>query len=271
MHNPETLFASEDHWVTSMGAWFPQKGAVLRGRTVFNDFREFSWMGLLLFGITGRVFDEKQMRLFEGMWKLCANYPDPRIWNNRVAALAGTVRSTATLGISAATAVSESTIYGFRAVIRCIDMLYRMQRQLERGGDLTALVHQELEIHQGIFGYGRPIQQKDERIAPMLALAKELGFADGPHVRLAFAIEEVLLSKRWRWRLHINIAALLAALAADQGLSGLEYYRFVIPCFSGGMLPCHIDAIDKPEGTLFPLRCERIAYHGVARRLWHAA
>ncbi|TAN53259.1 MAG: hypothetical protein EPN21_01845 [Methylococcaceae bacterium] len=269
MRGPEALFASEDHWVTSMGAWFPQRGAILRGKAVFEDFQELSWMGLLLYAITGRVFDENQMRLFEGMWKLCANYPDPRIWNNRVAALAGTARSTATLGISAATAISESTIYGFRAVIRCIDMLYRFQQQLEQGMDLTTLVQQELEIHQGIFGYGRPIKQKDERIAPMLALAQELGYAGGAHIRLAFAIEDVLLSKRWRWRLHINIAALLAALAADQGLSCREYYRFMIPCFAGGMFPCHIDAIDQTEGTLFPLRCTRIVYNGAARRRWH--
>ena len=40
------------------------------------------------------------------------SYPDARLWNNRVAALAGTARSTGTLGIAAALAVSEAKIYG---------------------------------------------------------------------------------------------------------------------------------------------------------------
>ena len=37
------------------------------------------------------------------------SYPDARIWNNRVAALAGSARSTGNLGVSAALAVSEAS------------------------------------------------------------------------------------------------------------------------------------------------------------------
>ena len=268
MSDPNKLLANEDNWITDIGAWFPSEGAVLRGKRLFHDFHELSWMGLLLYGITGRTFDANQTRLFEGMWKLCCNFPDPRLWNNRVAALAGTARSTAGLGVGAAIAVSEASIYGRRPDIRTIDLLYRTQQHLEQGADLSTLIQNELETHGEIFGYGRPITQKDERIAPMLALAKNLGYGGGTYVRLAFAIEEVLLSRRWRWRLRINIAALLAGLAADLGLSRLEYYRFMIMCFCGGMLPCHIDAMNKPEGTLLPLRCDRIAYHGPGKRRW---
>lgn len=39
--------------------------------------------------------------------------------------------------------------------------------------------------------------------------------------------------------------------------------EFMGLCFSAAMFPCHIDALDQPEGTLFPLRCERIAYLGL--------
>jgi len=252
-----------------MGAWFPAERVVLRGKDLFQDFQGLPWMGLLLYGITGRIPDDKQIRLFEGMWSLCTSYPDPRLWNNRVAALAGTARSTAALGIGAAIAVSEATIYGRRPDIKTIDLLYRLQRQLDQGADLAELVRSELQTRRGITGYGRPITRKDERIPPMLALAKELGYADGPHVRLAFAIEDILL--RGRWRLHMNVASLLAALAADQGMSCQEYYRFMVLSFTGGMFPCHIDAMNKPEGALFPLRCERIAYKGPARRKWKDA
>jgi hypothetical protein len=71
--------------------------------------------------------------------------------------------------------------------------------------------------------------------------------------------------------MNMTIAALVAALAADQGLSPKEYYRYTVLSFTAGMFPCHIDAMNKPEGTLFPLRCERIAYQGPARRTWDDA
>lgn len=267
MQGPELLIASEDRWITAMGAWFPGERVVLRGKDLFQDFQGLPWMGLLLYGITGRIFDAKQIRLFEGIWSVCASFPDPRLWNNRVAALAGTARSTAALGVGAATAISEATIYGHRPIIKTIDLLYRLQRQLEQGADLADLIRAELETRRGVSGYGRPITKQDERIPPMLALARDLGYADGAYVRLAFAIEDVL--QRGRWRMHMNIAVLVAALAADQGLSCEEHYRFLVLSFSGGMFPCHIDAMNQPEGTLFPLRCERIAYKGPARRKWN--
>jgi citrate synthase len=266
MRGPEQLFDSEDRWVTSMGAWFPGERVVFRGQDLFHDLKDLSWMALLIYGITGRVQDEKQVRLFNGIWTLCTSYPEPRLWNNRVAALAGTTRSTATLAISAANAVSEASIYGRRPDIRAIDFLLRTQEQLDRGADLEELIRAEIKKYKGIFGYGRPITPKDERIGPLMALAKELGFSEGSYLKLAFAVEEILL--RGRWRLHMNIAAVAAALAADQGLSRREYYHYLVLSFSAGMFACHLDAMNKPEGTFFPLRCDRVAYAGKSRRIW---
>ena len=128
MRGPKYLFESEECWHTRMGMAIPEKGKVIfRGKDLFRDLNNLPWMGLLLYGITGRIPDDKQIRLFEGIWTLCTSYPDPRIWNNRVAALAGTVRSTAALGISAATAVSEASLYGRRPDIRAVDFLYQAE------------------------------------------------------------------------------------------------------------------------------------------------
>lgn len=223
-------------------------------------------MGLLLYGITGRIFDDKQIRLFEGIWTLCTSYPDPRLWNNRVVALTGTARSTAALAIGAATAVSEASIYGRRPDIRAIDFLFRAQERLNEAIELAEIVRSEIRKHKGIFGYGRPIVREDERIEPLMRLARDLDFADGCYIKLAFAIEEILL--KGRWRLHINVAAVAAALAADQGLSRQEYYQYLILSFSIGMSVCYLDANKKAMGTLFPLRCTRIRYRGAARRNW---
>lgn len=266
MQGPKDLFKHEDHWVTNMGAWFPGERVVFRGKDLFHELRDLPWMGLLLYGITGRIPDEKQIRLFEGIWTLCTSYPDPRLWNNRVAALAGTVRSTAALAIGAANAVSEASIYGRRPDIQAIDFLMRAKCQLDKGADLEEFVKKELRKYKTIPGYGRPITRKDERIEPLLALAKELDFTQGSYVKIAYATEEILL--KGRWRLYMNIAALTASLAADQGLSRREYYHYATLSFSAGMLPCYVDALKKPEGAFFPLRCDRVKYEGRPRRIW---
>ena len=266
MRGPQTLLDSENHWETDMGAWFPGERVVFRGKDLFQELGDSSWMGLLLYGITGREFNEKQIRLFEGIWTICTSYPDPRIWNNRVAALAGSVRSTSALGISAATAVSEASIYGRRPDTRTIDFLYRTKKQLETGNTLQEIVRSELKKHKNIFGYGRPLVRTDERITPLMTLANQLGFADGDFVKLTFSIEKVLLEGRWR--MHMNIAAVAAGLAADQGLSTREYYQYLVLSFSAGMTACNVDTYTKPEGSLFPLRCNRIRYEGVSSRKW---
>lgn len=266
MKGPKQLLEHEDHWVTSMGAWFPGERVVFRDKDLFDELNDISWMGLLLYGITERFFDENQLKLFEGIWVLCTSYPDPRLWNNRVAALAGTSRSTGELAISAANAVSGASIYGHRPIIRAIDFLFRAKELLQQGANLTELVRVELKKYRGIAGFGRPLVRGDERIQPLMSLAEKLGLANGKYVQLAFAIEEIL--SQGRWRLQMNIAALAAALGADQGLSRREYSQYLTLCFSAGIVACYIDAVGKSEGIFFPIRCQKIRYFGTRRRTW---
>ena len=80
----------------------------------------------------------------------------------------------------------------------------------------------------------------------LLKLAKELNLADGPYTQLAFELENILLQGRWRMRM--NVAALAVVLAADQGLTEREYYLFLIPCFTAGIMPCFIEANERHEG-----------------------
>lgn len=267
MSGPEQLYQYEDHWPTAMGAFLSVEGRVVfRGKDLLHDMQDLPWAGLLWYGITGKMPDAKQIQLLEGIWRICNSYPEPRIWNNRIAALAGTARSTGALAIGAATAVSEASVYGLRNTVLSLDFLYRLQRQLDRGVALYDALMAEKEKYRIIPGYGRPIRNEDERIPPMLELARSLGLAETPYVRLVFAIEDIL--SRSRWNLRMNIAALLAALAAEQGLSCQEFYLFRVLGYSGGMFPCYIDAADKPEACFFPLRCDRISYEGNPARPW---
>jgi citrate synthase len=262
----DELLNSEDILITDMGGWFQGERVVLRGKDLFTEFANASWIEVLLFGITGRRFTSNQIKLFNGVWNISASYPDPRIWNNRIVALAGTARSTAALAIGAATAVSEATIYGRGPDIRSIDFLLRTKAKLDAGQDLGTIIKKELKLRRVIAGYGRPVINKDERINPLEKLAKSLGLFDGAYVKLAYDVENYLI--KGRYRMKMNVASLIASLCADQGLTAQEYYKYTVLCFSAGMFPCYIDAVNKPEGSFFPLRCERINYTGVAKRQW---
>jgi hypothetical protein len=264
----DTLLHCEDNLETDLGAWFAGERVVFRGKDLFTELADLPWMGLLLYGITGRIMDEKQIHLFQGMWSVCASYPDPRIWNNGVASLAGTTRSTVSLGAASAIAVSSARIYGGQADFNAIQFLKRAAAiDPANGEDLADFVLRTLREKRVVPGFGRPITKVDERIAPLMRFAKSLGFHNGRHVKLTFEIERILQQNRRRLRL--NIAGLAAALAADQGLTEREYAGYVALDFGAGIIPCYFDAADKPEGSFFPLRCDRISYAGPEPREWN--
>lgn len=266
MSSPEDLLRYEDNWPTDKGLTFAGQRAVYRGADLFAELHELRWMALFMLGITGRRFTERQIDLFESLWSLSTSYPDPRIWNNRVSALAGTCRSTGALGLSSAIAVSEARIYGFQPIVGAYDFITRANRVRLDGQPLPDLVLQELKRSRTIAGYARPRINSDERIEPLGRRAEALGFGQGEHLETAREIERILIAHRYR--LRMNVAAMAAALAADQGLSRAEYYQFVLPCFIAGMVPCFMDAEDRPAGAFLPLRCDRIEYSGPAARPW---
>ena len=212
-----------------MGAFFPGERAVFRGHDLHTLVKDMDWLELYLFGITGRRYSPQQMKVLQTISNF-TSYPEARIWNNRVAALAGTARSTGNLGIAAALAVSEAQIYGRGIDLRAIEFLTRVKNQVDMGANLTALVRSELKQKRGIAGYGRPIISEDERIAPMMELVHEQKLNVGAHLKLAFEVERILIDGRWR--LRMNYASLAAALCADFGMSptGILFFQYV--CFS---------------------------------------
>lgn len=265
MNGPERLQQQTDILKSRMGACYPGERAIFRGHDLHAELKDMDWIELYIFGITGRRFTPEQLRLLHAIW-VCTSYPDARIWNNRVAALAGSARSTGTLGIAAALAVSEASIYGRGIDIRAIEFITHTRKLRDNGTELADCVEKELKIHRGIAGYGRPLASGDERITPIMALAQSLGHGNGPHVQLAFEVDNFLLAGRWR--LRMNYGAMAAALCADMGLSPHEYYLFMFPAFLAGMPPCYIENAERPEGTLFPLSCDHILYEGPPKRQW---
>ncbi len=266
MKNHELLEKYEGMWPSNVGGWSPGHGVMYRQRALFSDVSDMGWLGMLLYGMTGREFSGKQISLIEKIMIIASSFPDPRLWNNRIAALAGTVRSTHTLGISAANSMSETRYFGHRPNIKVIDFLFRADQWREQSGDLREFVLSELEKKQRIPGYGHPLVKHDERITPLLEAAGRLNCADGKFTRLVFEVEDITTEVRDDMR--PNVAALAAGLLADQGVTAREFYQISWLSFLGGMFPCYKDTFDSPEGAFFPFSCNGLRYRGKAKRTW---
>ena len=151
MNGPQMLEEHVGELITSMGAFFPGERVVFRGKDLFTSLKDLDWLELYVFSITGRRYTPQQMRVLHVLWTH-NSFPDARLWNNRVAALAGTARSTGPLGISAALAVSEAKIYGGASQLRCSEFLTRAKKMVDEGADLEALVRAEIKEKRGIVG-----------------------------------------------------------------------------------------------------------------------
>jgi hypothetical protein len=249
-----------------MGAFYPGSHVIFRGKDLHRELQDLDWPSLYLYSITGREIPREHRIVLTAIWTL-TSYPDVRLWNNRVAGLAGSARSTGNLAVAAALAVSEANIYGRGIDIRAADFFIRTRKTVAAGGSLEECILAEMAVHRSIAGYGRPIINGDERTPHMLKLMEELGMAQGSHLRLAYEIDEYL--QQSRWQKCMNFGGFAAALGADAGLSAKEYYFWVFPAFLAGMPPCYLEAAEeKPEGTLYVAPCSDIAYDGPAPRRW---
>ncbi|MEM7304298.1 MAG: hypothetical protein AAF372_02090 [Pseudomonadota bacterium] len=266
-HTESPLLEFEDSWKTTLGGSVTGERVVVHGRNLFEELNDYSWLKLLLFMITEREFNQNELEMLDKLWTFSVSYPDPRVWNNRVSALAGTAGSTPALAVGAASAVSEAKIYGGQAILGAFDFIVDCKNKIDSGQKLDDIIRQELKINRAVYGYGRPIVKRDELIAPFEKVMRKLGFDQGDHVKLIYQIEDIL--KNGRWRMQMNIAALSAAIGADMGLSAKEYYLWTVNSFNAGITACFLDANNKMPGALFPVRCKRIKYEGVAKRKWN--
>lgn len=257
-HISEQLEHYHHHWPTTKGKVTVGERAVLHGRDILYDLRKMDWLSLHFFSITSFEPDPKKLEAMMHIWAGCS-YPDPRIWNNRIAALAGSARSTAGLAFGAASAVSEATIYGNRANIKCLDTLLRAHDAVNNGTDLKDFILSEIKIGRKIFGYGRPVRNKDERIPAMMEHLKELELLDDPYIQIALQMEQILGDLKG---LCMNSSGISAGIAASLGLTPRQYHVFLSPVFGIGFSPCYMEATEKPETCLFPVKCTEVKYTG---------
>ena len=132
----------EDNWQTTMGGMMFDDGLVsavmLRGKDILTELQHKTWFEYLLFAVTGNE-DPKLARFIEGIWVISSSYPDPRLWNNRIA-FAGTARSTGHLAMAGAVAVTEAGVYGGQPILKVADFLSRSSKQLQQGLELQQIL-----------------------------------------------------------------------------------------------------------------------------------
>ena len=263
--NHKHLLDTENRWVTTKGKAFLSDRVVMHGKNLHTELGDYEWLHLYLFSILGRDPGKNVAKMLSHYW-VASSYPDAAIWPNHVTALAGTVRSTASLALMAGLSVSEASIYGRRPEVRALDFFYRAGQWCDGGGALTEFVEKEKSAGRILYGYGRPMANSDERIPHTLDKAKELGLDKGRHLKIAFEVYEHLKEK---YDYSINVAAVHAGLAADMGFTCQEYQLLLTPGFVAGMAPCYQDARDRPEGSFFPVRCSSVVYDGPAKQDWN--
>ncbi|SFU59257.1 citryl-CoA lyase [Pseudoduganella namucuonensis] len=256
--------------LTRAGRVFPGERAVFGGHDLHSAFADAGWVDLYVFGISGLRLQPAQLKVLESVW-VYTSYPDARLWCNRVSALTASSRGTGAQALAAGIVASEASLYGLGPETTIGDFLVRALAAKCGGADLDQLVRAELKQHRHMMGYGRPVGADfvDERIPVSLARMEELGVAMGPHLRLAFELEEALGRVTGK-RLPMTMATMMVALPLDFGLSVRQAYLCILPQFVAGMLPCYAEALARPSGATFALRCERIAYDGAPPRAWDA-
>lgn len=255
--------------LTRAGKAFPGQRAVFRGLDLHSEFEHADWIELYIFSITGRRLSKPELKVLQSIW-VYTSYPDARLWCNRVTALTASGRGTAAQGLGAGLAVSEAAIYGRQPEIGAASFLVRALERRNRGENLEHIVREELARHPRLMGYGRPVAADfvDERTPVTLAVMEREGIAVGPHLKLAFEIEDVLeriLGKR----LPMTYSSVVVGVPLDMGFTPMECYLYMQPSFVAGMIPCYLEALERPSGATFPLRCTSIQYEGAPARDWH--
>ena len=260
----ERLKQYEEKWVSDSGFCFPGVKAFFRGKDLHRDLKHLTWFELNLFGITGRFFSAEQIRVLNAMWCF-TSYPDPRIWNNRISAICGTVKSTNYLAIAAAVAASDAKIFGGTPNIESMKLLLHVSERL-KNESLRDIVQDFLLNNIKLYGFGRPILGGDERIQPLKEFVIGQGLHHGAYFNLCFRLEEeIQLNKKNR---RMNYAILCAAICADFGFSISEFSNFGLLSFVAGNFPVYLSTLQKPVNSFLPTRPSCIDYRGPALRDW---
>lgn len=252
--------------ISNTGGWFPGKGVFSHGYSMLEELvGKKTYFQTVILNATGKLVDKPFADWVEAIYG-CLSWPDPRIWCNQIGALAGAARTSVVAATAMGSLAADSRTYGVFPLIEGVEFIQSAMQQQEQGLTAQQIVNEVVARHRGkpyIVGYKRPIAKGDERLEVMEKVGHELGFIEGKHLQLAYAIEKVLLAD---FDEGMNINGYMSAFLSDQGFSAQEVYRMFSMLVASGVTACYLDTYHQPPDTFLPLRCDDIDYQGSAKR-----
>jgi citrate synthase len=248
--------------VSSRGGWKIGSGVQNCGYDMMTDLvGKVSYMQVVVLNATGRLPSKALADWIEAV-HICLSWPDPRIWCNRIGALAGSSRASGVAASCLGVLAAESTSYGIKPLISGVEFIEHALTQITQGTSVDDFISEETKKNGGkpnLMGYARPIAKGDERIPAMEEVTKRLGFPTGENLSLAYKIEKTLHT---RYDESMNINGYVSAFLVDQGFSAIEVYRIFSAVVFSGVTACYTDTADRIEGSFAPLKTSDVIYKG---------
>jgi citrate synthase len=156
-------------------------------------------------------------------------------------------------------------MYGPGTAYSATQFITDAKARIDEGLSVVEYIENFAKTKRGlrIPGYARPFAAGDDRVVAMQKLSDELGFKNGPHLDLAYQIQDYLLENYGE---ALNLAGYIVAFMSDQGYAAKEIYRIYSMCVNSGIHASYSEAYDSPPDSFLPLRCDDIEYIGVPER-----
>lgn len=246
----------------SRGGWRIGEAVYNHGYSMMDDLvGKHSYFQVMLLNVTGKMHSKQLCEWLEASY-ICMSWPDPRIWCNQIAALAGSNRTTPAAAVLAGTLASDSSMYGPGSLPKCMDVCQLLDR-FEHDFQQVLDYYTDAQGKAVVPGFSRPIAKGDERVVAMRKLSRELGFRKGPHETLAENFENWLYNA---YDESINIGGYTAAFLLDRGFTKEEVYRFASTRVTAGVQACYAEYFDQPAGAYLPMAVQDINYTGPKKR-----
>lgn len=254
------LWDENRHQIRShKGGWRIGDAVYSHGYSMMDELvGEVSYFQQMVLNITGALPERMLSEWLEACF-ICVSWPDPRVWCNQMAALAGASQTATVSGLAAGLVAADSLMYGPGSILNCYSFIDQAEQSIRQGLAVAEVVEKHLERKKDVPGYARPIAKGDERVTAMQRVSLELGFSTGPYEQLAHQVSDYLADE---YDECINFSGYIVSFLADQGYSGIEIERLVSLAVGSGLQACYVEARDRPAGSFLPMRCADMVYTG---------
>ncbi|KAF1080153.1 MAG: hypothetical protein GQF41_3620 [Candidatus Rifleibacterium amylolyticum] len=244
---------------SDLGGVNPDQSVTLAGHNLFSELVGNLSLAACFHLYVKKTLPSPQVERLLSAIVTATVYPDIRIWPNRAVAFCASAGTGNAAGVASGMLGMEGLMFGGDCVAESFRFIRDLMAAEENGLSIESQIEKAKERNQKIPGFGRPIVKGDERLKPILQVAREVGLDDGLFLSFGRRVE-VLLDKEFGIR--FNVAALIACLLGDMDytLSEVRAFGTLFPMISFlGVFHEHSRPDARP---VFPLAISDIEYIG---------